>query len=65
MSGLEAVSNVVVGFGFAICVQVAAFPVFGLHPSPGQHLGLAVVFTIASLARSYALWRVFDRIGRA
>jgi hypothetical protein len=65
LSAVEAFTNVAVGFCLAICVQVAAFPAFGIHVGPRQHLGIGAVFTAASLARSYALRRVFDRFGRA
>lgn len=65
MSGVEAASNVAVGFGVALGVQVVAFPAFGLHPGPAQHLGLAGVFTLASLIRSYLLRRLFERLAGA
>ena len=65
LSALEAVSNVAVGFALALCVQLAAFPAFGIQLATGQHVGLGALFTIVSLARSYLLRRLFDRMGRA
>lgn len=43
--------------------QAAVFPLFGLHASAGQHLAIGAIFTVVSLARSYALRRLFNRIG--
>ena len=62
-SGLEAVLNVVVGYGLAIAAQLAVFPVFGLAVTLPQSLGLGIVFGSMSLIRSYVLRRLFDRIG--
>ena len=64
-SAIESVANVAIGYGLAVCTQWAVFPLFGLHASAGDHLGIAAVFTVVSLARSYALRRLFNswRIG--
>jgi hypothetical protein len=66
MSLIEAISNVAVGFGLAIATQMLVFPLFGLQASFADNLALGSIFTIASIARSYALRRVFEavRIGR-
>lgn len=60
MSLLEAVGNVLVGYGLAILTQLAVFPLFGLNASISQNLGLGIVFTVVSLIRSYALRRMFN-----
>lgn len=60
MSLLEAVANVLVGYGLAVLTQLAVFPLFGLNTSISQNLGLGMVFTVASLIRSYALRRMFN-----
>jgi len=62
MSALEAVANVLVGYGLAVGLQLALFPAFGLHPSLGQSLQIGVWFTLLSLLRSYALRRLFERL---
>jgi hypothetical protein len=63
LSGLEALTNVVVGYGLAVAAQVALFPVFGLVVTAPQALGLGAIFTGLSLARSYLLRRLFARWG--
>ena len=61
MSFVEAATNVVVGFGLAVLTQVLVFPVFGIAATFDQHVSIALIFTIVSLARGYVLRRVFNR----
>lgn len=66
MSLIEAITNVVVGFGVAVGVQLALFPVYGLVVRFTDTLGIGAVFTSVSIVRSYLLRRLFERIaGRA
>lgn len=58
---IEAGANVVAGYGVAVLIQLIVFPIFGLHPSLSQNLKIALVFTAASLLRSYAIRRLFER----
>jgi hypothetical protein len=61
MSLVEAVANVVVGYGVAVVTQILIFPVFGLHATLAQNLKMGLVFTVVSIGRSYALRRLFER----
>jgi membrane protein implicated in regulation of membrane protease activity len=61
MSGVEALTNVVVGYALAVAVQLAVFPLAGLNVSLPQTLGIGAVFTAVSLVRSYLLRRLFER----
>lgn len=61
MSVTEAITNVLVGYCLAILVQIVVFPVFGLPVTPSQALGIAVIFSLVSVLRSYALRRMFER----
>ena len=61
MSFIEAISNVVVGYGVAVVTQILIFPIFGLHTTLAQNLKMGAIFTIVSIARSFALRRVFER----
>ncbi len=65
MSLVEAVANVVVGYGVAVVTQILIFPVFGLHTTLAQNLKMGAVFTMVSIARSYVLRRLFERINVA
>lgn len=58
----EAVINVVVGYGIAVLTQIFVFPWFGIHASVETNLVLGAIFTVVSLARSYALRRIFNAL---
>ncbi len=62
MSLVEAVANVVVGYGVAVVAQILIFPVFGLNPTLTQNLMMGTVFSIVSITRSFALRRLFEAI---
>ena len=60
MSLVEAVTNVVVGYGLAVMTQIIVFPMFGLHAPVGENLALGAIFTILSLIRGFLLRRLFN-----
>lgn len=62
MSLVEAIANVAVGYGIAVASQILIFPVFGLHTTLAQNLMIGAVFTAISIARSFALRRLFETI---
>ena len=62
MSLVESVANVIVGYGVAVGTQILIFPIFGLHTTLAQNLKMGAIFTIVSIARSFALRRVFEAI---
>jgi hypothetical protein len=62
MSLIEAITNVIVGYGVAVVTQILIFPIFGLQTTLGQNLAMGGIFTIVSLFRSFALRRLFESI---
>lgn len=46
MSLVEAVANVVVGYGIAVATQAMVFPMFGLQASIEDNLLIGAIFTI-------------------
>ena len=62
MSLVEAVANVIIGYGVAVITQILIFPIFGLHTTLAQNLKMGAIFTMVSIARSFALRRVFEAI---
>ena len=62
MSLAEASANVAVGYGVAVLTQILIFPIFGLHTTLAQNLKMGAIFTVVSIARSFALRRVFEAI---
>ena len=59
---VEATANVVVGYVLALLTQRLVFPLFGIVTTIETDTAIAAVFTIVSLARSYALRRAFERL---
>ena len=62
MSLVEAVANVIVGYCVAVGTQILIFPMFGLHTTLAQNLKMGAVFTVVSIARSFALRRLFEAV---
>ena len=62
MSLVESVANVIVGYSVAVVTQILIFPIFGLHTTLAQNLQMGGIFTLVSLARSFALRRLFEAI---
>lgn len=58
---LESLLNVAIGYGVALVAQLAIFPLFGIHISLQDNLLIGALFTVVSIARSYALRRLFNR----
>ena len=65
MSLAEATTNVVAGFALAVVTQLALFPMLGVVVSVADNVLIGAVFTAVSLARSYALRRLFEAVRRA
>ena len=58
---IESFIDVGSGFILAILIQLLIFPLFDLHPSILDSMGIALIFTVVSITRSW-LWRmVFKR----
>jgi hypothetical protein len=62
MSLAESIANVIVGYGVAVVTQILIFPVFGLQITLAQNLKMGAVFTLVSIARSFAFRRLFEAI---
>lgn len=65
MSLIESLTNVAVGYGLACLTQIVVFPWFDLAVTAGQTLGIGLIFTVVSIARSYAIRRLFERVRHA
>jgi hypothetical protein len=59
-SAIEAVMNVVVGFAINFTANMTLFPLFGWSISVEQNIGLGILYTLISLARSYCLRRFYN-----
>lgn len=57
---IEAVMNVLIGYGVAILSQVLVFPLFGIYVPLRTNLWIGAWFTLISLVRSYIIRRWFN-----
>ena len=62
MSLAESLTNVAVGFGLAVATQVVIFPWFGMEVDLSDNLTIGLIFTVISIARSFALRRAFEAL---
>lgn len=62
MSLVEAAANIAMGYGVAVAAQILIFPIFGLHTTLVQNMKMGGIFSLVSLARTFALRRVFEAI---
>lgn len=53
VSMIEALANVIAGYGLAVALPLLLFPAFGLHPTLGQSLKLGLPFILMSVLHSY------------
>jgi hypothetical protein len=63
-SMLEGWANVAIGYVVALLSQLAIFPLFGIHTPFTDNLLIGGYFTIISLARSYVVRCLFNRMHR-
>ena len=54
---IESFIDVGSGFILAVLIQLLVFPVFDLYPSILDSMGIALIFTVVSITRSW-LWRL-------
>ena len=57
---IEAIINVLIGFGINFTANMLIFPLLGFHISPGANLALGLIYTVISVVRSYAVRRWFN-----
>jgi len=61
-SAIESAANVAIGYGVAVASQIAILPLFGVHLPLADNLAIGGYFTVISLARSYVVRRLFNRL---
>ena len=58
----ESFINVAIGYGVAMLSQILVFPLFGINIPLASNLAIGAIFTVISIARSYAVRRVFNQL---
>lgn len=65
-SAMETAASTAIGFGMSWAATLVVLPAFGFPATHGQALGITCIYTALSLARGYAVRRLFNRLaGRA
>ena len=64
-SFIEAWINVAIGFAINFAANMLILPLIGFHITAGQNLFIGLLYTIISVARSYAVRRWFNSRIRA
>lgn len=62
MSLVEAMTNILVGYGIAVFTQILVLPIFGLQSTLTENLKIGAIFTAVSIVRSFVLRRLFEKI---
>jgi len=57
---IESIIDVGSGFLLAVAIQIFIFPFFGLYPTIVDSIGIALIFTVISMLRSW-VWRSYFR----
>lgn len=57
---IEAIVNIVIGFGINFAANLIVLPLFGFDVKPAQAFGIGLIFTFISIARSYVIRRWFN-----
>ena len=59
---IESLANVAIGFAVSMVLSAVVFPAFGHAFTLAQNFWITAIFTVASIARSYAVRRMFNRM---
>jgi hypothetical protein len=62
MSATEAATNVAVGYLVSVAANIIVLPAFGYDVTIADSFAIGLAFTAISLARSYILRRIFNRL---
>jgi membrane protein implicated in regulation of membrane protease activity len=57
---IEACINVAIGFVVSVVITALVMPAYGHHVTLSQNLQITAIFTVASIARAYAVRRWFN-----
>jgi len=61
-SFIESITNILIGYIFAIISQLLIFPLFDINIPFSDNLLIGIYFTLISLIRSYLIRRYFNKL---
>lgn len=59
MSCVETITSLAIGFAVSMAINAVVMPVYGFHPTVTDNVQITVIFTAASVLRSYIIRRFF------
>jgi len=62
LSLTESITNTISGLIISFCIQLIIYPVMGIPVKIHQNIIITLVFTGASIARSYIIRRIFNKL---
>lgn len=62
LSLIETLVGVALGFVLSVGASLVVYPMFGHSFTLTQNMGITVIFTVISIARGYAVRRLFNWI---
>lgn len=62
-SMIETLSSIAIGFLVSLAINAVVLPAYGHAVSLSDNVQMTAIFTVASIARGYAVRRVFNRLG--
>lgn len=62
MALVESIANVIIGYLIALSTQLIVFPLLNIPVSLSENFLIGAIFTAVSLARSYCVRRMFNRL---
>jgi len=63
MSTIEVVASTLSGMAISLLIQICIFWCYNIEVTLQQNLSIVVIFTAASVLRSFVLRRIFNRLG--
>lgn len=61
LSAVEAVTSTAIGFAVSLALTFTVLPAFGYAVTAPDAWGITAIYTTVSIARSYAVRRMFNR----
>lgn len=57
----ETITDVTIGYLFALMTQIIIFPWFGIYVSLGKNIKMGLCFTVVAIIRKYCVRRWFNK----
>lgn len=61
VSAIEAAASTAIGFGISLALTFTVLPAFGYAVTGPDAWGITAIYTAVSIARSYAVRRLFNK----